>query len=158
MISGVVCQELTLMETITKEKAIEHPLENVFDIESGTTLVEYQEPQLPAPIELPNYDEKDQDIETRLDNIYTLALNNANTLADEIELVEGKYKARVAETSAAMLNVALGACREKSLLKQHKDKLILARNKSNHPDTINNNLVVASQSEILKLLQDSQKL
>lgn len=139
------------MEVIKKDKLIEHPLEGVFDIEPGTTMVEYTE-ALPAPVvPMENYDDKDNEIEQKLEEIYTIAMEQATAVGDEMERVEGKYKARMGEVSATMLNVALGATREKMSLKMHKDKLKPASG----PGVINNtqvNVIAATQSEILEMV------
>lgn len=142
----------TAMKTITKEKIIEHPLETAFGIESGTTIVEYKEVLPTEVIPMPNYDKKDDEIETKLEEIYTSAMGNVETISDEIERVEGKYKARVGEVTAAMLNVALGAVREKSLLKQHKDKITVTALGASTPNTVNNTLIM-DRNEVIKMLQ-----
>lgn len=140
---------------ITKEKTIEHPLEEVFDIPTGTTIVEYKE-TLPAQVvEMPNYDQKDGEIEEKLEEIYSVAMGQVEAISDEMERVEGKYKARIGEVSATMLNVALGAVREKSLLKQHKDKV----KPTGGPQTVNNtlNVVTADRNELLRLFAEQAK-
>lgn len=145
------------MTTITKEKLIEHPMEDVLDISPGTTVVEYQEFE-PDPIPpAPNYDDKDQDIENKLELVYNAAIGEVSVLNDQIELVEGKFKARLGEVSATMLTVALGALRERSALKMHKDKLAVDQVNAKAPGTVNNNLIVASRNEILQMLADKQK-
>ncbi len=148
----IILTGLTIMQFITKEKTIEHPLENLFDITPNSTIVEYQE-AVPEPIvEQINYDSKDDDIEGRLEEIYAVAMGQATLLSDECEMVEGKFKARIAETGAAMLNIALGSVRERRMMKEHKDKLTPHRNIG----TVNNNTLVvndnvlADRNEILK--------
>lgn len=146
------------MKIETKEKLTSHPFEEELGIETGTTVTEYRE-ILPEPIvQMPNYDEKDDEIELKLEEIYGIALGTMNMVSDEIERVEGKYKSGLAETSTQLLNVALGAIREKSLLKQHKDKILVANNKliNRGPNSIttNNNLIVANRNEILKAIAD----
>ena len=139
---------------ITTKKAtkfIEHPLEDALDIEPCTTLTEYVEVVPDVPIMHVAYDDKDSEIENKIEEVYSAAMNSANVLADEIEQVEGKYKARMGEVSATMLNVALGAIREKRQLKEHKDKSTTAS--GNGTKTVNNNLVVADRNEILRILQ-----
>lgn len=130
----------------TEEKLIEHPLEDLFGIESGTTMVEYREVVPDKPIEMPNYDDKDDEIEMKLEEIYSVSMGQVTLVADEMERVEGKYKARIGEVTATMLNVALGAVREKRMMKEHKDKL---KPSMATAGTINNNtLVVASDSVV----------
>lgn len=148
------------MNVVTKQKLAEHPLEDALGIEPGTTLVEYHE-VLPAEVvEMPNYDDKDNEIEGKLEEIYTAAMGQVEVIGDEMERVEGKYKARIGEVTATMLNVALGAVREKSVLKMHKDKLPAAKNTA-HPSTgshtTNNTLVFASHDEMLRTLADKMK-
>jgi hypothetical protein len=144
------------MKTVKKTKTIEHPMEQVLDIEPGTTVVEYHE-MLPAEIvQMPDYDKKDAEIEEKIEEVYTAAMGNVATVADEMERVEGKYKARIGEVTAAMLNVALGAVREKRELKMHKDKVAIEVSQGGNPRTVNNNLVVADRNEILRILADKK--
>lgn len=135
------------MKIKTEEKLVEHPLEDIFNIESGTTIMEYHEVLPEKPIEMPNYDEKDDEIEMKLEEIYSVSMGQVTLVADEMERVEGKYKARIGEVTATMLNVALGAVREKRMMKEHKDKL-----KPSGPTAAgsitNNTLVVASDSVV----------
>lgn len=150
------------MNIVTKQKMTEHPLESALGIEPGTTLVEYTE-VLPAEVvEMPNYDDKDNEIEGKLEEIYTAAMGQVEIIGDVMERVEGKYKARIGEVTATMLNVALGAVREKSVLKMHKDKLPGA-SASGHPAAqgsthqTNNTLVFASHDEMLRIVADKLK-
>jgi len=140
------------MEVVTKTKNIQHPMEDVLDLDPGTTLVEYNEVIPSVPVAMPDYDVKDDEIETKLEEIYTVAMGNVEAVADELDRVEGKYKARIGEVTAAMLNVALGAVREKRELKKHKDGIAPTSGDGN-PRTVNNNLIVADRNEILRFLQ-----
>jgi hypothetical protein len=142
------------MSIITKEKLIEHPLEEVFDMDAGTTMVEYTEVVPAEVVTMPNYDVKDDEIEGKLEEIYTVAMGQVTVIGDEMERVEGRFKARIGEVTATMLNVALGAVREKSVLKMHKDKLTPAQQAANTPHTVNNNLIVADRNELLRLMID----
>lgn len=130
-------------------------MEGVLDLEPCTTLVEYTEVVPDVPVEHAAYDEKDSEIEGKIEEVYSLAVEAATSLSDEIELVEGKYKARMGEVSATMLNVALGAIREKRQLKEHKDKM--STSPKGGPHTVNNNLVVADRNDILRALMKSDK-
>lgn len=146
------------MKIKTEEKTTTHPLEDMFGIESGTTIVEYREVLPEKPIEMVNYDKKDDEIEMKLEEIYAVAMGQVSLVADEMDRVEGKYKARIGEVTATMLNVALGAAKEKRLMKEHKDKLTPGRN-----GTVNNNTlvvdgsVVADRNEILRAFMAQQK-
>lgn len=125
-------------------------MEDILDITPCTTVVEYKEVEPAAVVQMPSYDAKDDEIEGKLEEIYAVAMGNVATIADEMERVEGKYKARIGEVTATMLNVALGAVREKTALKMHKDKLTPVLGVGAR--TVNNNLVVADRNEILQML------
>ena len=143
------------MKRLTTEKIITHPLEEVFNIESATTVAEYTIGVPDEIVQLPDYDSKDNEIESKLEEIYTVAMNQVGIVADEIERVEGKFKARMGEVTATMLNVALGAVREKTILKVHKDKLMTEKTNTavQRGNVTNNNLVVtADRNEILQML------
>lgn len=142
------------MKLTTREKEIEHPMEDILDITPCTTVVEYKEVE-PSPVApMTTYDAKDDEIEGKLEEIYAVAMGSVESIGDEMERVEGKYKARIGEVTATMLNVALGAVREKAALKMHKDKIQPVT--SGGPQTVNNNLVVADRNEILQMLLKKQ--
>lgn len=136
------------MKIKTSEKLIEHPLECVFDIEPNTTITTYNEILPEQPVEMPNYDQKDDEIELKLEEIYGVAMGQVSLVADEMERVEGKYKARIGEVTANMLGVALGAVREKRAMKEHKDKL-QTRTIKNTGNVTNNTLVVSSSENVV---------
>ncbi len=146
------------MEVITKEKIISHPLEDMFGITQNSTIVEYEE-LVPDPvIEQLNYDSRDEDIDGKLETIYTIAMGQAESIADEVAMVEGKFKARLAENAAAMLGIALGSVREKRIMKEHKDKLSPVHRNMDVNNITNNNLAVitADRNDILRMIADSR--
>ena len=138
----------------TKTKQINHPLEDVFDIETGSTLMEFEES---IPQELASYDDydvKDQEIEQQFEIIYTKALDAYEEQIENTAAVEGKYKARNADVAVQFLNTALSAVREKSVLKQNKDKVAVAKERNSQP-TVNNNLIV-DRNTILKMIMSKE--
>lgn len=145
------------MDSITKEKTISHPLEDALGIEPCTTIVEYEEYIQADIVLMPTYDEKDNEIESKLEEIYTVAMSGVAAISDEMEKVEGKYKARIGEVTATMLNVALGAVKQKADLKMHKDKTVIDGKSAGTPHTLNQNLVLADRNELLKLLAGDKK-
>lgn len=145
------------MKLTTKEKVIEHPMEEILDIIPCTTVVEYKEVVAEPIVAAPSYDAKDNEIENQLEEIYNVAMGNVATISDEMDRVEGKYKARIGEVSATMLNVALTAVRDKAHLKMHKDKLSPVATSGDGKTITNNNLVVADRNEILRMLMDKNK-
>jgi hypothetical protein len=145
------------MKTTTTTKTIDHPLDAVFDIVPHSTTVEYTTIVPSEVIDMPNYDDKDNDIETKIEQVYAMAMSSVTALVDDAELVEGKYKARMGEVTATMLSVALGAIREQSQLKMHKDKILLDTKGSTAPHTVNQNLIVTDRNEILRMLQNKSE-
>jgi len=144
------------MKVVKKEKIVEHPLEVEFDIEPGTTPVEYTEVVPTEILPAVGYDEKDGEIEEKLEEIYAVAMGQVEVIGDEMERVEGKFKARIGEVTATMLNVALGAVREKRMMKEHKDKLGVTAKTAGTPQTLNQNLIVADRNEILRTLMGNR--
>lgn len=135
----------------TIETPIEHPLEKVFGIEAGTTML----PTVQRTTELTvvqTYDEKDKEVEGQLQEVYDAAMGAFETQSQETELVEGKYKARSGEVAVQFLNTALEAAKSKTTLKMHKDKIVQATTGS--PKTVNNNLIVADRNELLRNLRN----
>ncbi len=141
------------MKVTTTEKFTTHPMEDFLDLEAGTTLVETDEVVLEEATPHVAYDDKDMEIEQKFDDVYAIAMSNVVTVSDEIERVEGKYKARMGEVTANMLSVALQAAREKASFKMHKDKL---SPKGSDAKTVNQTLnqlnIVADRNEMLRII------
>lgn len=137
-----------------KEVIIEHPMEEVLDIEPGTTVATVVERSTDLVV-APEFDEKDNEIEGQMQEVYDAAMGAFDTQAADSELIEPKYRARNQEVAVQFLNTALNAAKEKSTLKQHKDKVSIASVKAANAGTTNNNLIVADRNDILKHLQGS---
>lgn len=145
------------MNVVSKEKIIDHPLEEIFNIESGTTLVEYNEVVPADLIPAPTYDAKDVEIEGQLEEVYSIAMSQVTQISDEMDRVEGRHKARVGEVAATMLNVALSAVREKNVMKMNKDRNKTAMAGAGTPHTLNQQLIVADRNEILRAFAQGKK-
>lgn len=139
-----------------KTKTVNHPMEQLFDVEPETTIVYYEETEVERPVDHVEYDDKDNEIETQLQTIYTKAMDAFDIQIEETELVEGKYKARNAEVAVQYLNAALNAVKEKSTMKAGKDKLAVAKQAAGTAKTVNNNLIV-DRNELLKLMSESKQ-
>ena len=139
----------------TKTKEVSHPLEGVFDIEEGTTLVEYEEPTSTELVKAEEYDNKDTEIDEQYQKVYDKAMEAFEVQADIVDAVEGKYAARNAEVAAIYLNTALAAAKEKGTQKQHKDKLEIAKQNIGKPGTVNNNLIL-DRNELIKMIQGEE--
>lgn len=141
-----------MSEKQTIEKEIEHPLEEVFDIEPGTTLVEREESLPLQLVQHEQYDRKDKEIEDQLEEIRAAAMDAFDAQNDVVDTVDGKYAARNAEVAVQFLNTALQAIKEKSTLKIHKDKLTVDKANAGKPGTQNNTVNIFDRNELLKLM------
>ena len=133
-------------------KTIEHPMEEFFDIEPGTTEVQVYEREGEL-ITAEGYDEKDREIDGQFEEIYDAAMEGYDMLAEELHKVEGKYKARVGEVSVQHLNAALNAANSKARLKESKDKLEAKKVAGPSSVTTNNTLVVTDRNKFIEQLQ-----
>lgn len=133
----------------THLEAIDHPLEELLDIESCTTLTEVVDDRNTELVATFDMDDKDKEIDSQIQEVYDTAMSAFDQQALAAEKVEPKFRARSQEVAVQFLTVALNAAREKSLIKQHKDKLVVSRNKQG-PRTLNQNLIVADRNDILK--------
>lgn len=141
-------------EIITIQKNVEHPLEDVFDIEPGTTLITRQEQRTDLVV-ADSYDEKDTEIEDSIQVVYDKALSGYERIQDECEDIEGRYLPRMMEVGVQHLKMALDAAEAKQRMKELKDK-IAAKYKTAGPKTVNNNLVI-SREELLKTMFQDEK-
>ena len=135
------------------ETLMEHPLEEAFDIEPGTTISTKTErtTELAATEQ---YDEKDEEIEGQFQEIYDAAMAAFEDQCSEAEVVEGKYKARNMEVATQLLNSALHAAKEKANQKKEKDKNDIARSKTKGGTKVtNNNVFMGSHQELLDSIQ-----
>ena len=134
------------------EVLVEHPMEEILDIEPGTTpmtKVERSSELVPAV----EYDDKDNEIEEQFQEVYDSAMGAFEGQMEEAELVEGKYKARNGEVAVQFLNAALNAAKEKSSLKQHKDKQVIAEGKlKGEGGQQRGDVIIADRNELLKQL------
>ena len=141
-----------MTRTIVTFEPSNHVLEEEFDIDPGTTIIPRVEavPTVLTPAQ--EYDNKDNEIEGQFQEVYDAAMTAFETTSETVTQIEPKYRARNEEVAVQYLNTALAAAREKAGLKQHKDKVTVAKGKISGPSTVNNNLIVADRNEILKKL------
>lgn len=131
-----------------KDTFIEHPMEEVLNIEPGTTLLSQVERSTDLVI-AEEYDEKDQEIENQFQEVYDAAMSAFESQSMGVELADPKYRARNHEVAVQYLNTALSAVKEKSTMKQHKDKVNVDRAKAG-PKTLNQNVIIADRNDLLK--------
>lgn len=138
---------------ITIQKKVDHPLEEVFDIEPGSTEIIRQE-QKTELVKPDEYDAKDSEIEDSIQEIYDKAMSGYEFIQDECEDIEGRYLPRMMEVGVQHLKMALDAAQARARMKELKDKLA-AKSKAG-PSTVNNNLVIGRE-ELLKMLTKGEK-
>lgn len=138
------------------ETMVEHPLEDAFDIEPGTTMTVHTE-RTTDMVETDQYDNKDDEIDEQFQEIYDRAMAAFEDQVAEAEVVEGKYKARNMEVGVQLLTAALHAAKEKSNQKQHKDKLDVAKKKATGTTNTQNNVFVGSHKDIIDRLLNKGK-
>ena len=138
------------MKTIMTEQIIEHPMENVFGIETGTTIVDVMQVESEI-VEDEMYDAKDVEIENQFEHIYNAALLAFAAQTNTIGMGgDPRGQARNMEVANGFLNTALSAAKEKANLKQQKEK-IKSTTKSADTNITNNNLIM-DRDELLKLM------
>ena len=137
-------------ETQIVEVETEHQLEEIFDIEAGSTLVETQKSSTDMVV-AEEYDGKDDEIEGQFQEVYDAAMDAyEGSTGPEMQDIEPKYRARNMEVSVQYLNTALNAAKHKADLKAHKDKIsVAAKSAKAGSRTVNNNLIV-DRNELLK--------
>lgn len=127
-------------------------MEQVLDLEEGTTMVESQERVPTEAVQVAQYDEKDMEIENQLQELYETAMFQFEVQAGITQQVEGKYAARNAEVAAQFLNTALNAVQTRATVKSGKDKIKATAPKQSGGAVTNNNLVVTDRNELLRIL------
>lgn len=136
---------------VVEQFTIDDSLEEVFDIAPNTTIVEREKTVTElTPIE--TYDSKDNEIESQLQQIADAAMSAFNDQQDSVFQLDPKFKSRSQEVGVQFLNTALQAIKEKSVLKQHKDKMYISEKDAGKPKTVNNNLVT-DRNTLMKLLK-----
>lgn len=136
-------------------KLINHPCEEVFDIEPGTTELIVEPPRQTELVQAFAYDDKDKEIEENYQEIFDRAMDTFDDIQRDVEGLEGKYKARNHEVGAQFLNAALNAAKEKQRIKEHKDKMTSGSGSAGQAGSTNNTQinVATSTADLVKMLQ-----
>ncbi len=136
------------------EIAMQHPLEDVFDIEEGTTMVPKTIVQTDiVPYE--HFDAKDDELDEQFQNVHDAAMTAFEQQQEESEVIDPKYKARTAEVAVQYLNTALNATSAKAQLKQMKEKLEVSKAKVGAKMTETGMQV--DRNEILRMFAEKEK-
>lgn len=123
----------------------QHPMEQVFDLEPGSTPTIGISGTVVAPSEATTtvrYDDKDAAIETELTTIHNEAMELVTSMKQTMAYGEPKGMARLGEVSIQALNTALDAIKQKADIKKHKDKMAQTGGVETVNNTINNTMIV----------------
>jgi len=139
-------------------KMIKHPLEDVFDMESGSMNVEHNysmiEPppsaMVPATAGTDQRDEDDEQIDKKIDAVYDAALSAFENQTAYTEIIEPRYAARNAEVAATYLNIALQAATNRARVKSDRKRAAVAQVPTANKTT--NNIVIGNREEILRMI------
>lgn len=134
----------------TIEVQTEHPLEEILNIESGTTVAEHTM-QSTELVVIEGYDEKDRELEDQFQEIADAALSMYEDMAEDITSIEPKYRSRSQEVALMYLSTALSSIRDKAGMKKHKDKLQVQTKAAATPGTLNQTMIM-DRNELLKAL------
>jgi hypothetical protein len=131
------------------QQHIEHPFEDIFDIEPGTTVLDIPDQIQTDLVVAEHYDDKDNEIEQQLQTVYDAALNAFNfQVTAEERGSDPRNSARNLEVANQFLNTALAAVKEKADLKHHKDK-----SKAPTTQNITNNNLIMDRNDLLAMIQ-----
>ena len=143
----------------------EHPLEKLFDMESGTLDISAQYAVAEQPVQqiVPTVvedekDEEDKQIEKKIDDVYDAAMETFHNQTSYMEVIEPRYAARNAEVAANFLNIALNAASTRARVKvdRKRSSQFIPFNNANGKTT--NNVIIADRNEILRMIQvDDEK-
>lgn len=144
---------------VTKQTG--HPLEDIFDLPTGTTEVTVIQRQTDL-VTHAEFDKKDCEIEGQFQEVYDVAMSTFENQVEMLERAETdpKYIARQMEVAAQFLNTALSAANAKASLKASKDKMLVAQRTV--ANTVQGNVgggdgpVVMSHSALLKMLKEAK--
>jgi hypothetical protein len=135
------------------EVPTEHPMEDVFGIEKGTTMV----PKTVVKGDLKpheTYDDKDNEIDRQFQEVYDLALGAFDEQQEAAEVIDPKFKARTAEVAAQFLTTALNAAQSKMQLKQQREKLEISKGRLAGGVVNNGNMIITDRNSLLKLMEE----
>lgn len=135
------------------EQQEEHPMEELFDIEEGTTLVPRVQRTDIQTVEHQSYDEKDKEIEGQFEEIYDAAMETFHETIEQLADIDPKYRNKSREVAVQFLNAALAAADKKAVMKSNKDKL---EHKTTTANYTQNNLIF-DRNELLKSLKKREK-
>ena len=91
----------------------------------------------------------------KIDAVYEMAIDAYNQQTAMVEIIDPKFAARNAEVAANFLNIALNAATAKAKIKTDRKKIGMF-NPAAAQNKTTNNVIVASQEDILKMIDKDQ--
>lgn len=145
------------LKTQIEQVAFEHPMEGIFDLEPGSTMVNRLAAITPDPEEeveptIGEYDDKDKEIDGQFQQVFQAAYMTFEAQRMSTEGMNPQFQARALEVAAQFLTTALAAASEKAKLKQAKDKIVKPSGSVNN--TTNN--LIMDRDSMLKMLMNQQ--
>lgn len=133
-----------------------NPLDTLFDIEQeeASDIVEYDaisegELQTLAAPGATEKDEEDKEIDVKIDNVYTAAMETFQNQMAYTEIIEPRYAARNAEVAASYLNIALSAATQRARVKGDRKRIGTFIPQGGR---VTNNTIVATRDEIMRMI------
>jgi hypothetical protein len=147
------------IEEVTENTS--HSFEDVLDVPSGSTEITKKK-VVSEKVDSELYDDKDEELDDDLRAIQDTALEMYEAIAEEMEDSDPSKRARLAEVSGQLLNVSLGALKERASHKKHKDTLdqkdrALDKKSGSSGGVTNNNTFIGSQTELLEFFENAAK-
>jgi hypothetical protein len=143
-----------------------HPLENTFNMDSGTMdfsvfssdnneLSNYSE----QSSSMTTYQDDDEDLEIRDDikKVFDTAMVAYANQAELSEIVEPKFAARNAEVAGTFLSTALNAIALRAKVKENKTKRPIGIPQQG-TNISNSNVIVADRNSILEMIKQKKEL
>jgi hypothetical protein len=132
-----------------------HPLDEVFgidyeeemqlEIEDDYALVQTEQ----LPVQADQKDADDVEIERKIDEVFSQAMDAFARQNDFVDIVEPKFAARNAEVAAGYLSIALNAATSRAKIKSDRKR---ASTFIPQAGKTTNNILVASREEIMKMI------
>lgn len=144
-----------------KQQIFTNPLDELFNIEESTgdfmdSYMQVPEAAVPATVpDVPEKDAEDAENDRRIDEVYDLAIEAYKQQTEMVEIIDPKFAARNAEVAANFLNIALNAATSKAKIKTDRKRVGIFNPAAKNQSTTNN-VIVASQEDILRMI-DSDK-
>jgi hypothetical protein len=138
--------------TTTPTTSISSPLEDIFDIESGTTEKALQ--LVPQSAEMASIDETEEtEIAVQLNTVYNYALEAFEQQTANVQTIDPKFAARTAEVAAQYLNIALSAVNTRVSNRDRREKRKGGKIENQNAENIQNNIIVADRNELLRMIR-----